>query len=214
MSVKIMSRIWAQSRTSGGAVLVMLALGDFSNDEGESWPSVPRLAEKARLTVRQTQRVLRSLEKWGEIRSVLSNGGRNCRSHYFITLPENPDKITVTKCHRNSETVTSATGNGDADVTRIKPSKNRHKEREGELSFNGGGQKFSDLYKDWEDSTNTKPSTNSPTPHQEGEDEQAGPGTDQPEKRKAKPKAPAAYSIQFERAWKTFGNRWAQRAGL
>ncbi len=94
MSVKIMAKVWASSHRKDGELLVMLALADFSNDAGESWPSIPTLAQKARLTERQTRRVLRKLEEAGEIRRVKSNGGRNRRNHYFITLTENPDNIT------------------------------------------------------------------------------------------------------------------------
>ena len=94
MSIKVMSRVWAHSQRKDGELLVMLALADFANDAGESWPSIPILAQKARLTERQTRRVLTKLEDVGEIRRVKSNGGRNRRNHYFITLSENPDKIT------------------------------------------------------------------------------------------------------------------------
>ena len=52
MSVKIMARVWAHSKTKDGKLLVMLALADFSNDTGECWPSIPVLAVKARLTER------------------------------------------------------------------------------------------------------------------------------------------------------------------
>ncbi len=89
-----MARVWAQSQRKDGELLVMLALADFANDAGKSWPSIPILGAKARLTERQTRRVLIKLEEAGEIRRVKSNGGRNRRNHYFITLSENPDKIT------------------------------------------------------------------------------------------------------------------------
>jgi hypothetical protein len=94
MSVKFMARVWAHSRRKDGELLVMLALADFANDAGECWPSIPVLAQKARLTERQTRRVLKKLEEAGEIRKAPSNGGRNRRNHYFIMLSENPDNIT------------------------------------------------------------------------------------------------------------------------
>jgi hypothetical protein len=94
MSVRVMARVWAHSQRKDGELLVMLALADFSNDAGESWPSIPILAQKARLTERQTRRVLTKLEEAGEVRRIVSNGGRNRRNHYFITVSENPDNIT------------------------------------------------------------------------------------------------------------------------
>lgn len=105
MSVRIMARVWAHSRRKDGELLVMLALADFANDAGESWPSIRLLAQKARLSERQTRRVLNTLQASGELRRSRSNGGRNRRSHYFITITENPDKITVTElpCKNNTE---------------------------------------------------------------------------------------------------------------
>lgn len=118
-----MSRVWSHSQQRGGELLVMLALADFANDAGESWPSVPTLAQKARLTERQTQRVLKNLEESGELRRTKSNGGRNRRSHYFVTITENPDIITVTKLHRknNSEICDTET------LTPMSPALNRHR---------------------------------------------------------------------------------------
>jgi hypothetical protein len=95
MSVKVMARVWAHSQRKDGELLVMLALADFANDAGESWPSIPVLAAKARLTERQARRVLNTLEAVGEIRRRRSNGGRNRRNHYFIAITENPDNITL-----------------------------------------------------------------------------------------------------------------------
>ena len=75
----------------------MLALADWSDDAGASYPSIPKLARKARLTERQTRRALNELETIGEIHRNRSNGGRNRPNHYLITLTENPDKITLKK---------------------------------------------------------------------------------------------------------------------
>lgn len=94
MSIKVMSRVWAQSSRKDGELLVLLALADFANDQGECWPSMPVLAHKARLTERQVRRVLDKLAEAGEIRRIRSTGGRNKRTRYSITLAENPDIIT------------------------------------------------------------------------------------------------------------------------
>ena len=106
MSVKVMARVWAHSQQKGGELLVMLALADFANDDSECWPSIPTLAQKSRLSERQTRRVLNVLVTAGELRRRPSNGGRNRRNHYFITVTENPDKITLTElpCKNNPDT--------------------------------------------------------------------------------------------------------------
>jgi hypothetical protein len=102
-----MARVWAHSSRKDGELLVLLALADFSNDQGESWPSIPNLAQKARLTERQLRRVLAKLEDAGEIRRIRSNGGRNKRTRYFIHLLENPDNITLKELQGKNNTVTS-----------------------------------------------------------------------------------------------------------
>lgn len=96
MSIAVMSRVWKHSKAQGGELLVMLALADFSDEEGKSYPSVATLAEKARLSDRQVRRIIGRLEKEiGEIRRNKSNGRR---SHtYLIIIPDNPDIMTLTK---------------------------------------------------------------------------------------------------------------------
>ncbi len=89
MSVKIMASVWFQSTRKDGELLVMLALGDFANDAGESWPSLKVLAQKARITVGQLSRVLKNLEVAGEICRQRTKGGRNQRTRYLITIPDN-----------------------------------------------------------------------------------------------------------------------------
>jgi DNA-binding MarR family transcriptional regulator len=107
MSVKIMARVWANSQRKDGELLVMLALADFANDAGESWPSLEVLAQKARLTKRQVCKVLDKLQAAGEIRRERSTGGRNRRTRYFIVLnpTENGEIKTVLKKHCNKNSV-------------------------------------------------------------------------------------------------------------
>jgi hypothetical protein len=40
-----MAHVWAHSQRKDGELLVMLALADFANDAGESWPSLKQLNE-------------------------------------------------------------------------------------------------------------------------------------------------------------------------
>ena len=68
MSVRVMSLIWERSQHRGGALLLMLALGDYSNDDGTNiFPSLANLAAKARLRRRQAQNIIRTLEASGEL---------------------------------------------------------------------------------------------------------------------------------------------------
>lgn len=85
MSVKIMSKVWEDAPYEGGTLLVLLALADWSDDEGLSWPGVPRLAAKARLGRRQTQSILRRLED-DEIIATAFNTGRGNQNQYRIRV--------------------------------------------------------------------------------------------------------------------------------
>lgn len=63
MSVRLMALVWANAPCKGSALLVLLALADFSNDDGmNAYPSVATLAAKARLSAREVQYILRNLE--------------------------------------------------------------------------------------------------------------------------------------------------------
>src|SRR5918911_5780534 len=81
MSIRVMSRVWESSRQSGGALLVLLAIADFADDQGLAFPGVRTLARKARLSDRQVQRVLVELAAAGEL--VVRRGAGRQGSHLF-----------------------------------------------------------------------------------------------------------------------------------
>ena len=64
-----MTAIWDKPPVGGSALLVLLALADNANDEGVCWPSIATLARKCVLSERQVQRMLRSLETRGLVRT-------------------------------------------------------------------------------------------------------------------------------------------------
>jgi Helix-turn-helix domain len=68
MSISIIDRVWHYSKARKGELLMLLAIADFANDDGEAWPSVPTLAKKSRLSERQAQYALRRLVKSGELK--------------------------------------------------------------------------------------------------------------------------------------------------
>ena len=85
MSIRVMSRVWDSSQSSGGARLVLLAIADFCDDEGKAYPAVPTLARKANLSERATQYAIRELEALGELR-IQPNAGRSRSNLYVVTL--------------------------------------------------------------------------------------------------------------------------------
>jgi hypothetical protein len=67
--------------------------------------------------------VLKKLEEAGEVRRSPSNGGRNRRNHYFITVSENPDIITGKELQGKNYTVIGDT----KTLTPMSGALNRHR---------------------------------------------------------------------------------------
>jgi hypothetical protein len=87
MSIKQLDRCWRFSKAKGGYLLVLLGIADFTNDEGITYPSIRTLAQKARLTPRNTQRAIRHLVATREL--LLEEGKGPYRTHlYRIILSE------------------------------------------------------------------------------------------------------------------------------
>jgi hypothetical protein len=61
VSVRVLSKVWDGYPGGGSELLTLLALADWSDDEGNCFPSVRKIAEKVRLKERQAQRVVHSL---------------------------------------------------------------------------------------------------------------------------------------------------------
>ena len=67
--------MWKHSQASGSELLLLLALADMANDEGECWPSVKTLAERCRCSDRTIQRSLSELSELGELEIITRNRG-------------------------------------------------------------------------------------------------------------------------------------------
>jgi hypothetical protein len=86
MSVGVMTLVWAKFPNSDASVtLIMLALADWSSDAGLSWPSIPTLARKARMSERNARYILRKLETDNFI-TIIEQRGRNRSNRYQINL--------------------------------------------------------------------------------------------------------------------------------
>ena len=71
-----MARVWEFSSHAGTDLLMLLAIADFADDDGNAYPAVPTLAAKCRMKPRNCRYLLRSLEASGEL-SVVTNAGPN-----------------------------------------------------------------------------------------------------------------------------------------
>lgn len=83
-----MSDVWANSKAKGSALLLQLAIADHCNDKGEqAFPSVAHLAKKMRLSVRQTQNLIKHLQKLKEIQ-VADQAGPQGVNYYIVRTHE------------------------------------------------------------------------------------------------------------------------------
>ncbi len=78
MSVQVMSLVWKSSQHSGSALLMELAIADFSDDDGRAYPSVATLARKCRIKPRNANYLLRQLQDSGELTVRIGEGPKGC----------------------------------------------------------------------------------------------------------------------------------------
>lgn len=88
MSIRVMTKVWDKFPRGGTDLLTMLALADWSDDEGRCFPSIASISKKIRLGERQAQRSVNGLISEGYL-VVLANlhgGSPGSSRHYQINL--------------------------------------------------------------------------------------------------------------------------------
>lgn len=118
MSVKYSTLVWENSFSEGTDRLVMLALADFADDDGECYPGVSRVAKKCRLSKRTVQRSFQTLIEAGEL-NICKGGGVVTKSgptNKFTLLLRRGDNLTPGDSH-GAEGVTAMARRGDNAVT-------------------------------------------------------------------------------------------------
>lgn len=78
MSIRVMTHVWTHSKQKGAALLLLLAIADFANDDGEAWPAVETLAEKIRMSERYTHMLIKALVETGELAVDTQAGKHGC----------------------------------------------------------------------------------------------------------------------------------------
>ena len=81
MSIKLMSEVWEHADAKGCQLLLLLALADYADDRGRSYPAIRTLANKTRMTRRGVQKALLELELRGLITVKAGAGPKGC--HVF-----------------------------------------------------------------------------------------------------------------------------------
>lgn len=92
MSIAVMTRVWSESQQKGSRLLLLLAIADHADEMGFAWPGITLLAEKIRMSVRQTKRLLTELEETGE----LYVDRAEYHSRYVVTTGMTQEQIIAT----------------------------------------------------------------------------------------------------------------------
>lgn len=85
MSIKLMSEVWENGPQDRNEILVLIALADFCNDEGECWPSMESIAKKARMSSRGVQKICGRLVESGWLEIDLRKGRSGCNLYHVKT---------------------------------------------------------------------------------------------------------------------------------
>lgn len=80
-----MAKVWELSGHSGSELLMLLAIADFADDDGNAYPAVPTLAAKCRMTPRNANLILAALRASGEL-DIRTNEGPRGTNRYRIVM--------------------------------------------------------------------------------------------------------------------------------
>ena len=84
MSIQATSYVLHRRYGSQTRKLLMIAIADFANDDGEAWPSVDTLAQRAECSRRAVQENIRALQIEGELALHPNAGPRGCNLYRVI----------------------------------------------------------------------------------------------------------------------------------
>jgi hypothetical protein len=113
-----MARVWADSLHSGTDLLMMLAIADFADDDGNAYPSVTTLALKCRTTPRNANRILAALRDSGELEVRINEGPKGTNRYRVVfdrMTPASPLTRTSPR-HAASPPLTRTSSPPDAGV--------------------------------------------------------------------------------------------------
>ncbi len=98
MAIKVMSQVWASFPRGGSELLALLALADWSDDDGRCYPSMSSIAAKTRLSRSQAQRIVHALISGGFVQVVGNKfgGAPGATRKYRIVLSALTGRIDAT----------------------------------------------------------------------------------------------------------------------
>jgi hypothetical protein len=85
MSVEVQALIWKHAPYRGNTLIAFLALGDWSDDEGVSWPKMASLAKKSRQSIRNAHYAVELLKR-DRFLSIESHRGAGKHNQFRINM--------------------------------------------------------------------------------------------------------------------------------
>ena len=131
MSIRIMSQVWDMEIDDSTTKLTLMALADFSDDEGYCYPSYEVLAKKISKSKRTAIRAVEKLAELGFLQKEkreLNDG--TSRTNLYRIVSEN-ERVTQTPpmMTNEKEAVTSMTSHSDTDDTRVMTNVSLHSDK-------------------------------------------------------------------------------------
>lgn len=131
MSIRIMSQVWDMEIDDSTTKLTLMALADFSDDEGYCYPSYEVLAKKISKSKRTAIRAVEKLAELGFLQKEkreLNDG--TSRTNLYKIVSEN-ERVTQTPpmMTNEKEAVTSMTSHSDTDDTRVVTNVSLHSDK-------------------------------------------------------------------------------------
>lgn len=131
MSIRIMSQVWNMEIEDSTTKLTLMALADFSDDEGYCYPSYEVLAKKISKSKRTAIRAVEKLAELGFLQKEkreLNDG--TSRTNLYKIVSEN-ERVTQTPpmMTNGKEAATSMTPHSDTDDTRVVTNVSLHSDK-------------------------------------------------------------------------------------
>nr|DAX64720.1 MAG TPA: helix-turn-helix domain protein [Caudoviricetes sp.] len=131
MSIRIMSQVWDMEIEDSTTKLTLMALADFSDDEGYCYPSYEVLAKKISKSKRTAIRAVEKLTELGFLQKEkreLNDG--TSRTNLYKIVSEN-ERVTQTPpmMTNGKEAVTSITSHSDTDDTMVVTNVSLHSDK-------------------------------------------------------------------------------------
>jgi len=88
MSMEAITKVFKSSKTEGNALLILLSLADWCDQDFSCFPSIKRIAEKARVSEPTAKRYMRAFMKMGLITKEAreDNSGRQTSNRYYLNV--------------------------------------------------------------------------------------------------------------------------------